>query len=238
MKQLVNIVFENDDFIALNKPAGLFSVPDRFGKEVSLKQLLLEKYGQIFIIHRLDKETSGIILFAKNEATHREFSMMFEHRQIEKYYLGLVNGSLYNSTGTIDVPIMEHPFKKGEMMANAKGKQSLTTYEVVKDYKMFSLVKFRIHTGRTHQIRVHTKHIGNSIVCDELYGDAKPVLVSQLKSKYKLSKNLFEETPILNRLALHAYQLKFSYKEKEFDFVAEMPKDLRALMQQLDKKLH
>lgn len=233
----LDIIFENTDFIAINKPAGLFSVPDRFGIEISLKQILLEKFEKIFVVHRLDKETSGIILFAKNAATHKAISELFEGRKIEKYYLGLVLGSLINSIGEIDAPISEHPYKKGEMSTNGKGKPSLTTYEVLKDYKLFSWIKFRIHTGRTHQIRVHSKHIGHPIVCDELYGDGKPVLLSQIKKNYKLSKNELDETPILARVGLHAHQLLFEWNEKKIDLVAEPPKDLRALLQQLDKRI-
>ena len=233
-KQL-DIILENTEFIAINKPAGLFSVPDRFGKEISLKQILEEKFGKVFIVHRLDKETSGVILFAKNAVAHKALSEMFEHRKIEKYYLGLVNGSLLYATGEIDAAIAEHPFKKGEMTTVTKGKACLTTYELLQDFKIFSWVKFRIHTGRTHQIRVHCKHIGHSIVCDELYGDAKPVLLSSIKKKYKLSKSEFDETPILARLGLHAHQLIFEWNEKKIDLIAEPPKDLRALLTQLEK---
>lgn len=234
-KQL-DIIFENADFIAINKPAGLFSVPDRFGVEISLKQILQEKHEKVFVVHRLDKETSGVILFAKNATTHKTISELFESRKIEKYYLGLVIGSLINATGEIDAPISEHPYKKGEMSTNGKGKPSLTTYEVLKDYKLFSWIKFRIHTGRTHQIRVHSKHIGHPIVCDDLYGDGKPILLSQIKKNYKLSKDVLDETPILSRVGLHAYQLIFEWNGKKIDLIAEPPKDLRALLQQLDKR--
>jgi 23S rRNA pseudouridine955/2504/2580 synthase/23S rRNA pseudouridine1911/1915/1917 synthase len=235
-KQL-DIIFETTDLIAINKPAGLFSVPDRFGVEISLKQILQEKIEKVFVIHRLDKETSGVILFAKNAETHKALNELFEHRKIEKYYLGLVLGSLINTTGEIDANISEHPYKKGVMTTNGKGKQSLTTYEVLKNYKKYTWVKFRIHTGRTHQIRVHSKHIGHPIVCDEIYGDGKPILLSEIKPKYKLSKAEWDEKPILARVGLHAYQLIFDWKDKKIDLIAEPPKDIRALLQQLDKRI-
>ena len=98
---------------------------------------------------------------------------------------------------------------KEMMVINKKGKPSVTEYEVMEDYGLYSLVKFQIHSGRTHQIRVHMKHIGHPIVCDEIYGNAQPILLSSFKKKYKLSKHDEEERPILNRLALHSYQLKF-----------------------------
>lgn len=231
------ILFENDDFIALNKPAGLLSIPDREGKEISLKKMLQEKYGQIFTVHRLDKDTSGLIVFAKNEETHRHLSRQFEERLTDKLYVGLVIGSLPETSGSINAAIAEHPGKKGVMVINRKGKEALTDYEVLQDLKIYSWVQFRIHTGRTHQIRIHMKDLGNPIVCDELYGDGKPVLLSSFKSKFKLSKNELEERPILGRLGLHAWRLKFSdMANKLVDLEAPVPKDLRATLQQLEKR--
>jgi 23S rRNA pseudouridine1911/1915/1917 synthase len=231
------IVYENNDFVALNKPSGLLSIPDREGKETSLKTLLQEKYGQIFTVHRLDRDTSGIIIFAKNEETHRHLSKQFEERQTEKFYTGLVIGSPANKKGSINVPIAEHSVKRGMMIIHQRGKEALTDYEVLQDFGIYSWVQFRIHTGRTHQIRVHMKDIGHPIVCDELYGDGKPVLLSSIKSKFKLSKKEEEERPILNRLALHAYKLKFTdVNGKVFELEAPVPKDIRATLQQLEKR--
>lgn len=230
------IIFENDQFIVVNKPSGLLSIPDRFGKDPSLKSILLEQYGKIFTVHRLDKETSGIIVFAKDEETHKYLSKQFEGREVEKYYVGLVNGILMGSEGNIDAPIMEHPGKTTLMMTNKKGKPSSTDYKVLEEFGMFSWVEFHIHTGRTHQIRVHMKHIGNPIVCDSLYGDGKPVLLSSIKRKFKLSKSDDEEKPLLNRLALHSSTLKFTDATgKVFEFEAPLQKDLKALLQQLKK---
>ncbi len=237
-KNHLHIIFENDQFIVLNKPAGVLSIPDRTQSEPSLKDMLIEKYGSIFTVHRLDKETSGIILFAKNETAHQYFSKQFEDRSMEKYYLGLVHGTLEQTAGSIDAAIMEHPALKGVMVVNKKGKPSLTDYELAEALGKFSLVKFRIHTGRTHQIRVHAKNIGHPIACDPLYGDGKPVLLSSIKKKYKLSKHDEEERPILNRVALHSYELKFKDATgQEFDLTAELHKDIRALIQQLKKNL-
>jgi len=231
------IVFESDDFVALNKPSGLLSIPDREGKEISLKILLQEEYGKIFTVHRLDKGTSGIIVFAKNEETHKYLSRQFETRQTEKIYAGLVIGSMENKKGSINLPIMEHPTKKSLMVINRKGKEALTDYEVLEDLGIYSWLQFQIHTGRTHQIRVHTKDIGHPIVCDELYGDGKPILLSSFKKKFKLSKNEEEERPLLNRLALHSLRLKFTDNNgKIVDLEAPVPKDLRATLQQLEKR--
>jgi 23S rRNA pseudouridine1911/1915/1917 synthase len=231
------LIFENDDLIVLNKPPGLLSIPDREGKEVSLKILIQEKYQQIFIVHRLDRDTSGIIVFAKNEETHKHLSKQFEERQTEKTYVGLVTGSLMNKKGSINKPIAENTVKRGMMIIHQRGKESLTDYEVLEDFGIYSWLKFRIHTGRTHQIRVHMKDLGHPIVCDELYGDGKPVLLSSFKSKFKLSKKEEEERPILNRLALHAHKLKFTdVNGKTFELEAVIPKDIWATLQQLEKR--
>jgi 23S rRNA pseudouridine1911/1915/1917 synthase len=232
------VIFENDSFIAINKPAGLLSIPDRMQSETSLKDILLEKYGAIFTVHRLDKDTSGIILFAKTEAVHKYFSQLFEERKIEKYYQGLVLGSPAQKKGTIDAPISEHPLQKGLMVVHRNGKPSVTDYEVVEEHRSFSLLQFQLHTGRTHQIRVHCKNMGHPLACDDLYGDGKPVLLSSIKKKFKLSKHDEEERPMLNRVALHSYRLKFTDADgKVIDLVAELPKDIRALLQQLRKNL-
>lgn len=235
-KNKLDIVFENEDFVAINKPSGLLTIPDREQTERSLKEMLVEKYGSIFTVHRLDKETSGMVIFAKNEASHKFLSKLFEDRLIEKYYLGIVIGTPAEKTGSIEAPLAEHPLHKGTMHVNKSGKPSLTSYEVVEAHKSFSLVSFQLHTGRTHQIRVHAKHIGHPLACDPLYGDGKPVLLSSVKKKYKLGNHDYEERPMIGRLALHSYKLKFTDAiGVDREFIAEMPKEFRALMSQLKK---
>ncbi len=232
---MLEILFEDEDMIVINKPAGVLSIPDRFGKELSIKSLLQDKYGSIFTVHRLDQATSGLIIFAKHAEAHKELSVLFEGRTIEKKYLGLVMGRP-EATGTIEAAIMEHPIKKGQMYIHVKGRPALTTYEVVTYYKRYALVSFQIHTGRTHQIRVHAKQIGHPIIADEIYGDGEKLLLSSIKKKnFKLSKSEDEEKPLLARHALHAHTLKLVFKGKEFSFEAPLPKDLAATIKQLDK---
>lgn len=240
-----HIIEEDENLVAVNKPSGLLTIPDREGKEISLKQILKNKYGEIFTVHRLDKNTSGLVVFAKTEAAHKELSQLFEARETVKIYNGLVLGSPFQKSGTIDEPIAEHPFKKGLMTVYKKarpddpvgrGKESITEYEVLENFKFYSWMQFKILTGRTHQIRVHMKHLGHPIVCDELYGDGKPVFISSIKKKkFKLAKDEESERPILSRLALHSFQLKFVLFHRKYELEAELPKDMRALLQQLRK---
>lgn len=231
-----DVIFENEDFIAINKTPGLLSIPDRHDDtQVSLYRMLTIQFGKIYVVHRLDRDTSGIILFAKNEQSHKYLSSIFEKRTIQKIYTGIVKGSMPAANGMIDEPILEHPFRKGEMTINKKGKLSRTEYEMVNDFGLYSLVKFIIHTGRTHQIRVHAQHIGHPLVGDNIYGDGKPIFLSSFKKKFNLKQDA-EEKPLLNRLALHASSLNFKDENgEEFSLEAPLPKDMYALVEQLKK---
>lgn len=231
------IVFENENLITLNKPSGLLSIPDREGKEISLKEILAEHYSGVFTVHRLDRETSGLIVFAKNAEAHKHLSRQFENRKTVKIYHGLVIGSLQQKEGTVDAPIAENMVKRGTMIIHRRGKQAITDFKVLQDFKIYSRVQFQIHTGRTHQIRVHAKEMGHPLVCDAIYGDGKPVLLSAFKNKFKLSKDEQDERPLLNRLALHAFQLQIEDLNGEMLLLeAPLHKDLRATLQQLEKR--
>ena len=155
MKIEEHIIFSDENVIAVNKPSGLLTIPDREGKGGSLKELLQQKFDEVFTGHRLDRDTSGLVIFARNELMHRHFSMQFENRETEKYYNALVLGSPSQTEGTINEPIAEHPNKKGQMTVYKRGKESITDYQLLESFRMFSLMRFLIHTGRTHLIRVH-----------------------------------------------------------------------------------
>jgi 23S rRNA pseudouridine1911/1915/1917 synthase len=231
-------LYEDDDLIVVNKPAGLLVVQDRFNHDLpSLNKILEAKSGQkIWVVHRLDRDTSGVICFAKNEHAHRYLSILFQERDINKFYAGLVIGIVNPPEGRIESPIAEHPAQNGKMIVAKKGKLAVTDYKVAEQWPLYSLVQFQIHTGRTHQVRVHMQSIGHPLVCDELYGDGKPFLLSQIKRKYRLSEKDEQERPLLSRLALHAYRLEFE-KEDGTPIVAEAPlaKDIAACVNQLNK---
>jgi len=231
-------LYEDEDLIIVNKPSGVLVLPDRFNAELlSLhRQLQVELGQQLWVIHRIDRDTSGVICFAKNEVAHKYMSALFQEHHIGKFYAGLVHGRVQPEMGRIEAAIMEHPVQKGKMVTSAKGKPSVTDYRVVTQWSLYALMQFQIHTGRTHQIRVHMQSIGHSIICDELYSDGKPFLLSNIKKRYNLSKNEEEEKPLLNRLALHAYKLVFNKQNGEEVVVeAPLPKDMTACINQLNK---
>ncbi len=234
----IETLYEDDELIIVNKPAGLLVIPDRFNHELpSLNRILESKTGQkIWVVHRLDKDTSGVICFAKTEQAHRYLSICFQERDVNKFYAGLVTGIVIPPDGRIESPIAEHPAVHGKMVVNRKGKVAVTDYRVVEQWPLYSLVQFQIHTGRTHQIRVHMASIGHPIVCDELYGDGQPFMLSNIKRKFRLSEKDEQEKPLLSRLALHAYKLEF-VKEDGTPVVveAEIPRDISACIKQLNK---
>lgn len=236
----LDILYQDEDIVVVNKPAGTPVIPDRFNTEApSINKVLEAQLGQkVWVIHRLDRDTSGVLCFAKNEAAHKNLSAQFMAHSVGKYYAGLVHGRVLQQEGRIESPIAEHPVIKGKMVVNRKGKASVTDYKVVEQWPLHTLLQFQIHTGRTHQIRVHMQSIGHPIVADSLYGNGEPFLLSGIKKKYRLSTKDEEERPLLSRLALHAYRLVFEdMKGVEVCVEAPLPKDISACVQQLNKQM-
>lgn len=231
-----DILFEDEDIVVLNKPSGLLSIPDRYNATIPcLYHEVAAAYPKLFVIHRLDKDTSGLICFAKNEESHKYMSQLFEGRKVEKYYLAIVNGVPLKTKGSIIAPIAEHPNHKGRMSVQKKGRFAHTDYEVIQTWNGYSLIQLQIFTGRTHQIRVHMQYLGHPIVGDPFYGNGTTLLLSSIKKKFKLSE-MEEERPLLNRLALHANRLVFTDKQGErTDIVSDLPKDMNVTVKQLSK---
>ncbi len=238
-KNTFDILYEDDQLVLVNKPPLLLSIPDRFTPEKpNLYHLLQQQFGNIYIVHRLDRETSGLLCFAKTEAAHKSLSQQFEKRTVEKVYWVLCEGVFSSGEGRIDLGIAPHPTKNGEMVTSEKGKSALTTYRVLETFRSFSLVEAQIHTGRTHQIRVHFKAIGHPLAVDPIYNPNREALyLSAFKrKKFNLGKNK-EERPLLSRTSLHAFRLSFDHpqNQKRLTLEAPLPKDLHASLKQLEK---
>jgi RluA family pseudouridine synthase len=167
----IPVLFENDDIIAVDKPEKLASIPERNREKVSLLKILSETLERkLYAVHRLDKQVSGVILFAKTPAAHRQLNLMFEHRQVHKTYMALVHGEIAGERGVIDKPLRR--FGSGRMgEAVDQGKPCVTEFTVEERLPGYTRVKVSPLTGRTHQIRAHFFGIGHPIVGDTLYGD-------------------------------------------------------------------
>jgi 23S rRNA pseudouridine955/2504/2580 synthase/23S rRNA pseudouridine1911/1915/1917 synthase len=230
----IDIIFENDDIVAINKPAGLLTLPDRYNANLpSVQSIFKQKYGEIFIVHRLDMGTSGILLLAKNAETHSSLNQQFAQHTIRKFYTAVVNGNIQQEHIDIDIPLIMGP--KGIVYPSARGKESLTIIDVQKRYRNATLIKAELRTGRQHQIRVHTAAIGHPLLVDETYGNTNDFLLSSIKRRYNLSKNTTER-PIIARLTLHSTELTFEKPDGSTQtLTAPYPKDFNALLNVLDK---
>ncbi len=236
-KLRIKTLFEDDDLIVLDKPSGILTLPDRFNKSLlSLKSYLEKKYHKIYPVHRLDKDTSGVILFTKNSNSHKLLSQQFDNNQIQKYYHAFVSGRLPEDISEIDIPLMPNPSKSGTMIPSVRGKNSLTLIKIIESFRISKLIECQLLTGRQHQIRVHLSAIGYPLLVDPIYGNSDVFYLSMIKRNYKLKKNT-TETPLISRLTLHSFKLKFIHPvtNEEMEIQSEYPKDLKALRQILQK---
>jgi 23S rRNA pseudouridine1911/1915/1917 synthase len=175
----LDVLFEDDDLIVINKPADLTVHPGAGQREHTLVNALLSHCTTLSgiggkerpgIVHRLDKETSGCLVVAKNDIAHRELSKQFAARTVEKIYLALVAGKLRKPTGVIEENIGRHPVQRKRMSVSSKrGRAAKTEYRVIRSSDQASLVECRLHSGRTHQIRVHLHHLGHPVLGDKIY---------------------------------------------------------------------
>ncbi|HEX8311282.1 MAG TPA: RluA family pseudouridine synthase, partial [Chthoniobacteraceae bacterium] len=177
----LDVLFEDDDLIVLNKPAGLVVHPAAGNWDGTLVNALLHHCKHLSgiggeerpgIVHRLDKETSGCLVAAKSDLAHQGLSRQFAGREVTKIYLAIAAGSFSLKSGEIDAPIARHPVarKKMAVVETDRGRAARTSYRVLAELAAGTLVECTLHTGRTHQIRVHLKHLGHPLVGDELYG--------------------------------------------------------------------
>lgn len=234
----MTILHEDESLLVVEKPAGLLTIPDRSGNPDNLYARLQKKFGQVYIVHRLDRETSGVLCFARTEATHRHLSLQFEHHTTDKFYHVLLDGQLHHEEGEIDKPIGEHPSIPGKMAISNSGKPSLTFYRILERFQRFTLAEVLLKTGRTHQIRVHFQSIGYPLAVDAMYGRRAALFLSEIKGKsYKSGKNVEEERPLLDRVSLHASRLRFDHplSGERLEFKSPLPKDFAATLNQIRK---
>lgn len=241
MGKKLEIIFEDDDLVFVNKPSGMLSIPDRYATHLpNVYNLLQKKYEQIFTVHRLDRETSGLICFAKNEEMHKAMNLLFQNRVVEKFYYVLVSGVMSKDEGTIDKPIAQNRLDSSKMVVAKRGKDSVTLYKVLERFKDVSVVEAQIQTGRTHQIRVHFEALGYPLLVDKTYGKKEAFFVSSLKGrKFNLGKDE-EERPLLSRTSLHSNRLIFEHPrtKQKIEVEAPLPKDIHAVVKQLRKWSH
>lgn len=229
----LQIIYEDQNILVINKPAGLsvHPSPER-PREITLINALINYYPAIKkvgedrwrpgLVHRLDKDTSGVLVVAKNNPTFYELKYQFQNHLVKKTYLALVYGEVKESKGEIDLaigrskkyPLKQTIFKK--RTEERKAKPAITGYKVVKRYRGFTLLEVYPQTGRTHQIRVHLAAIGHPVVGDTKYGPKKP--------KIKIS---------LKRQFLHAFSITFSLANKNYTFEADLSDDLKEILKSL-----
>jgi 23S rRNA pseudouridine1911/1915/1917 synthase len=235
----LDVLYEDDHLIALNKDTGIICHPARATQTGTIVNALAFYSSQLShgqdpfrpgIVHRLDKNTTGVMLVAKNDEAHWRLSLQFERRTVQKTYLAVVVGEMELDGDTIDAPIGVHPIvreKFAVMIHENKinvAKHALTRYEVAERFRGFTLVKLLPKTGRTHQLRVHMSHIGHPIVGDQMYG-------GPLVSQHSLTGE-GSETPLLTHQALHAWRIAFRHPitEKPMEIEAPFRSRFRKLM--------
>jgi 23S rRNA pseudouridine1911/1915/1917 synthase len=224
----LKILFGDEDILVIDKPAGMIVHPGAGARKGTLVNALIYHFPDIRglgdidrpgIVHRLDKETSGVMVVARSLKAYDELRRQFKAREIKKIYLALVWGRLPKAEGRFDWPIGRH-IKHGQRMSikTRKPRSAVTEYRVQKEYKVFSLLEIRPVTGRTHQIRVHLSAAGHPLAGDRRYGSIP-------KSKYKFS-----------RLFLHAHVLSFCHPVTglRHDFTSPLPEELKGIMDSLD----
>lgn len=241
----IPIVYSDDSILIVDKPAGFLSIPDRWDPDAPvLVSALAKEWGRLLVVHRIDKDTSGVLVFARTVESHRALSAAFESRAVSKVYHALVRGVPDWDETICDLPLLIDADRQHRtVVERRRGKSAFTSFRVLSRFAasgLFpgaALVEARPETGRTHQIRVHLAAMGHPCLCDPLYGDGKPLLLSKVKRKWK--GDPFDERPLVSRAALHALSVEFLHpvSGETLKFAAPLPKDMRAAIQQLEKLL-
>jgi 23S rRNA pseudouridine1911/1915/1917 synthase len=234
----LEIVFEDDSVIVINKPAGLVVHPAAGINSGTLANALAYHFQQLAnsgssrpgIVHRLDKDTSGLLVAAKTESSHQHLSDQFRARKVFKSYVALVYGVVKQESGRIDQPIARDPRNRTRMAIVAGGRGAVSLYKVRRSYDSFTLLDVELKTGRTHQIRVHLSSLKHPVVGDELYGSGRDNNVQDVQLRARIRK--------LHRQFLHAEQLTFQHPQtgEAMRFVAPLPIELTSLLEEVEKR--
>jgi len=233
-----SVVYSDDDFVVLNKRSGILIAADRYNPEAArLDVLAQEEFGKLYAVHRIDKDTSGLIIYARNLDAQRNLSMQFEKREVHKTYHALVYGHPLWQNLHVDLALKPDGDVRHRTVVDKRfGKPSVTDFRLIGVCGRFSWIEAKPLTGRTHQIRVHLAANGLCIVCDPLYsGNQKPLRLSEIKKNWHGDEE--EERPLLKRLALHAYKIEICHPKsgEKMTFTADYPKDMDATRKQLSK---
>ena len=227
------IVFENYNYLAINKPPGVSSLHERIGLANSVFEQAKKYDDQLQLCHRLDKETSGVLLLSKNSNAYSHAAKAFEKRIIKKTYHAISHGIHTYDDFTVDLPLVTT--RSGRSAINKqKGKPSKTTFNTLENFTHYTLISCSPESGRQHQIRIHLASQNAPIAADEIYGGKMPFL-SNFKKKFNLRKDS-EERPMINRFALHAYSLTLmDIDGTVLEIQADYPKDFKVFLSQLRK---
>jgi len=237
----LNIIYEDDDLIILNKPPDIIVHPARGNKHGTLVNALAHYSNELSsglgefrpgIVHRLDRNTTGVMIVTKNDPAQWKVAKQFELRQTKKSYLAIVHGTPELQADRINLPLGVHPKVREKYAVRSEtGKEAVTDYELLEAFRGFSLIHCKPRTGRTHQIRVHLAHLKHPIVADDMYG-GKLVYPWQLAD----AEQAIEE-PVIARCALHAWTIEFTHPttEQRVTFEAPLPDDMQHLLDMLRK---
>jgi 23S rRNA pseudouridine1911/1915/1917 synthase len=247
----LNIVHEDDAIIVLNKPAGLIVHPGKGNYRGTLAGALQFHFDRLSdiagqlrpgIVHRLDRDTSGILVIAKDNQVHHRLSGQFERREVTKEYFALARGVVELDRDEISTYIRVNPKKREKMIVSepiGNARPAVTQYEVARRFDGFTAVRLFPKTGRTHQLRVHMQHLGHSIVADRLYGGGSSLSVPDLAGPQtgRGDEDLAIEAPLIDRQALHAYRLAFLHPQsgKPVEFEAPLPDDIQRTVEALER---
>ncbi len=227
------IVFENSNYLGLNKPSGMSSLHERVADGTSVIERIQLKFPEYQLCHRIDKETSGLLLIAKNADAYRNASIQFEKRKVKKVYHAISVGFHRFEDLKLEIPLVTT--RSGRSSVNSlKGKMSTTVLNTLEQFGHYTLVKAEPLTGRLHQIRIHLASQNAAIAADTVYGGKLPFL-SELKRNFSISKSK-TESPMINRVALHASELSFTDIDGTvLNIKAEYPKDFEVFLKLLRK---